>query len=587
MQPRKKGMSGIFSLLLLLLLLTACDNNTAPPQQGPGAPTKASQDKQVLVKPFTGISDLSTLDPALVQDSNANQAANMLYNGLFQINDQGNVVGILASSYKVSGDGLTWTFTLRNKLKFSDGSDLTSQDVAYSLDRALHIGAKSPSTTYALSLIKDANKLAAGQIKTIIGTSIQTPDPQTVTIVTTRKAAYFPSMLTYPAAYVVEKKLIDRYGTAFTDHLGEGGGSGPWIVSKYIHNQEIDFTPNPNYFGAKPLLRLVVRPFYKVDETAYRAYGAGKLSYAPVPPAQIAQAKALSSNQYQQDLTLVTAYYTMNYLTRPFDNIKVRQAFALALNKDQIATDAYSGSVIASNHIIPQGIPGYNAKLTAPGGVKGTRGDPVLAKKLFDEGLQEEGMTATNLAAITLTVSTSGLADAQKEIALETQMWQKALDIIIKVNDVDYTKLLTDSQDATGNDKGLMFWGLGWIGYYPDPQDWLSIQFGRGVANNTMNYGQNHATDAVQQQATQNLLNHADSNLDTTQRLQQYTQAEQQLVNDVAWLPIYQQTISYVQKSCVIGVTGNAFDITPPDDWSKIYISTDTPCADTSNYQLS
>jgi oligopeptide transport system substrate-binding protein len=584
MQSRKKGMLSSLSLLLILFL-AACSSNTVPSQQGPGAPTKATQDKQVLVQPYTDISDLSTLDPALVQDANANQAVNMLYNGLVQIGDQGTIINVLAASYKVAPDGLTWTFTLRNKLTFSDGTPLTSTDVAFSLDRALRVGSKSAYASYALGLIKNADQLAAGQLKTLIGSSIKTPDAQTIVITTSKQAPYFLSMLTYPAAYVVEKSMVTRYGNNFTDHLSEGGGSGPWIVSKYVHNQEIDFTPNINYFGAKPQLRLVARPFYKVDETAYRAYTSGTLSYALVPEDQIPQAKALSNNQYYQAPTLVTAYYTMNYLVKPFDNIKVRQAFALALNKDQIAANAYNGSVIATNHIVPQGIPAYNAKLSAPGGVTNTAGNPTLAKTLFDEGIQEDGLSLSDLPTITLTVSTGGLPDAQKEIALETQMWQNALGITVKVNDEDYTKLLSDSQAATGNKKGLMFWGLGWIGYYPDAQDWLSVQFGRGAPNNNMNYGQNSSADASQQLSVQKLLAQADSNLNAVQRQQQYTQAEQQLVNDVAWLPIYQQTLTYVQKPCVVGMTSNAFTIMPPSDWSKVYISTDTPCADTSGYK--
>ncbi len=587
MQSCQKGMQPVLSLLLMLLILAlaACNSNSVPPQQGPGAPTKATQDKQVLVEPYTDISDLSTLDPALVQDADANQAVNMLFNGLVQIGDQGKIINVLAASYSVAPDGLTWTFTLRNKLTFSDGTPLTSADVAFSLDRALRVGSKSAYASYALGLIKNANQLAAGQVKTLIGTSIKTPDAQTIIIVTSKKAAYFPSMLTYPAAYVVEKSIVTRYGNNFVDHLNEGGGSGPWIVSQYTHGQEIDFTPNINYFGARPQLRLVARPFYKVDETAYRAYTSGTLSYSQVPEDQIPQAKALSNNQYSQSPTLVTAYYTMNFLVKPFDSIKVRQAFALALNKDQIAANAYSGSVIATNHIVPQGIPAYNAKLTIPGGGTNTAGNPTLAKTLFDQGLLEDGLTLSNLPTITLTVSTGGLPDAQKEIALETQMWQNALGITIKVNDIDYTKLLTESQAATGNKKGLMFWGLGWIGYFPDAQDWLSVQFGQGTANNNMNYGQNNSTDAAQQQATQKLLAQADSNMNAVERQQQYTQAEQQLVNDVAWLPIYQQTLTSVLKPCVIGMTSNAFTIVPPDDWSRVYISTDTPCADTSKYK--
>src|SRR5438552_2207603 len=271
MPSSKKGMSCILSLLLILLFLAACESNSAPPQQGgSGAATKATQDKQVLVQPYTDITDLSTLDPALVQDANANQAINMLYNGLVQIGDKGTIINALAASYNVAPDGLTWTFTLRNKLTFSDGTPLTATDVAFSLDRALRVGAASAYAAYALGLIKNADRLAAGQLKTLIGSSIQAPDPQTVIIITSKKAAYFLSMLTYPAAYVVEKSMVTHYGNNFINHLSEGGGSGPWIVSKYVHNQEIDFAPNINYFGAKPLLRLVVRPFYKVAETAYR-----------------------------------------------------------------------------------------------------------------------------------------------------------------------------------------------------------------------------------------------------------------------------------------------------------------------------
>ena len=140
-----------------------------------------------------------------------------------------------------------------------------------------------------------------------------------------------------------------------------------------------------------------------------------------------------------------------------------------------------------------------------------------------------------------------------KRSRLKRRCGKDALGITVNVNDIDYTKLLSESQAATGNKKGLMFWGLGWIGYYPDPQDWLSVQFGQGMANNNMNYGQNHALDAPQQQAVQKLLDQADSNLNATSRMQQYTLAEQQLVNDVAWLPIYQQALTYVEKPCVVG----------------------------------
>jgi oligopeptide transport system substrate-binding protein len=587
MQTSKKFAMGSLPIFLCLLvtLLTACGGtpNTGP--STPAAPTKASADKQILVTPYGGLSDLSTLDPALVTDLYSSQAIYYLYTGLVELDDNGNVIDVLAASHKVADDGVTWTFTLRDNAKFSDGNPITSTDVAFSIDRALQPATKSPSASYYLGLIKDSDKLSAGKIKTLIGDSIMTPDPKTVIMIANKKAAYFLYTLTYPTSFVIEKSLVDKYGAKFTDHLTEGGCSGPWNLSQYIRGKEIDFVPNPNYFGKHPQLSKLIRPFYKVADTAYRAYQVGQVDSAGVPTAQLASAKALPNNQFHQAPLLANSYFAMNYLVKPFDNIHIRQAFALALNKDLIAHNIYKDTVIATNHIIPQGMPGYNPNLTGPAGVKGTAGDPNLAKQLFQQGLQEEGLTRATLPPIILTTSTTGSADARNENAAEQQMWQSVLGVSVKINDIDFNKLLVDTQAAINNPKGIQMWEIGWIADYPDPQDWTSIQFGNGAYNNDMNYGQNNSTDKDQQIATQQLLAQADVNPNNTERLQQYMKAEQQLVNDVAWLPVFQQEYAFVRKPCVVGVVNNSFDLTPPDDWANIYVSTATPCADTSSYK--
>jgi peptide/nickel transport system substrate-binding protein/oligopeptide transport system substrate-binding protein len=275
----------------------------------------------------------------------------------------------------------------------------------------------------------------------------------------------------------------------------------------------------------------------------------------------------------------------MNYLVKPFDNIKIRQAFALALNKDLIAHNIYNDTVIASNHIIPKGMPGYTSSLTGPAGVKGTAGDTNVAKQLFQKGLQEEGLTLATFPPITFTVATGGQADARNENAAEQQMWQSTLGVSVTINDIDFNKLLSETQAAINNPRGLQMWEIGWIADYPDPQDWTTLQFGNGALYNTMNYGQNSSSDKDTQMATQQLLAQADVNSNNSERLQQYMKAEQQLVNDVAWLTVFQQEYALVRKPCVTGVIDNPFDVTPPDDWANIYISTATPCAGTSSYR--
>jgi oligopeptide transport system substrate-binding protein len=587
MKPGKQLAARFLPTLLCLvsMLVVACGGGggTTSPTNTTGQ--KAPDDKQIYIRPYAGLSDIKTLDPALTTDLYSAQAQVMVYTSVVEYDDQGKLIDVLAASHKVSSDGLTYSFTLRDNAKFSDGKPVTSEDVVFSLDRSLQPATKSAYGPYYLSLIKGSEELQAGKVKTLIGTSLRAPDPRTVEITISKPAAYFLYALTHPVAYVIQKSLVEQYKGDFTKHLDNGGGSGPWIVSKYERGKEIVFTPNQYYFGKKPQLKKIVRPFYKEGDTAYRDYQAGRVHSSGVPTPNIDQAKALPDGQYRTEPQLGNIYFAMNYLVKPFNNIKIRQAFALALDKDVIAQRVYKGTVIPTNHIILEGMPGYNPDLVGPGGVKSTKGDAEMAKKLLAEGMQEEGYKSVkDLPPIVFEVSSGGLADVRNEYAVEQQMWKNVLGIDVKFSDVDFNKLSDDTTATTGNNS-LAAWWIGWIADYPDPQNWTSVQFGKGAGNNNVNYGQNQSKNASQQQEVQKLLDQADANSNNDERMKQYQQAEQQLVNDVAWIPVYQQLTVGVRKPCVVGIVPNAFNITPPDDWGSIYISNHSTCADVSRYQ--
>jgi oligopeptide transport system substrate-binding protein len=553
---------------LLSLVLSSCNlfGGNTPPKK---ILVKAPASKQTYTIPETGISDFDTLDPALVHDSTSTTAIQMMYTGLVQLNDQLEIQPQLAQSWSQSSDGTTWTFHLRPGLKFNDGTPLTSADVAYSIDRALQPATRSTVAPLYLGLIRDSDQLLAGRIQTLIGDSIQTPNATTVTITTRKQATYFLSMLTMPCSYVVEQSLIKRYGTGFTDHLTQGGGAGPFKVAQYIHGQTLSFVSNPYYYGAKPQLQHVTYVFYPSDDSAYQAYLASHVDTTGVPLSIYTTDK--KRKDFYQIPQLWTNYYTMNYLVKPFDNIHIRQAFALAIDKKTIADTVWKDTVVPTNHIVPQGMPGYNAGLIGPDGTQSVTGNATMAQQLLQQGLKDEGWSSvTQMPAITLTYA-SGIASFDQEVAALVQMWQKVLNVRVSTNTLDYNTLLDKITASTGSQDGLQFWGLAWVGEYPDPQDWLSLQFGQGVVNNNMNYGQNVGGDAAQQQLTQQTLATADASTKAATRIQAYQKAEQQLVKDVAWLPMEQVTATFLRSPLISGVVDNAQDIPPPDDWAKIY----------------
>lgn len=566
MQPGKK--STMILLCLMVVLLTACSLFGGNSQ--PAKPVKAPPSKQIYIAPLAGISDITTFDPALAYDASSISAIQMVFTGLVQLDDKLQVHPQLANSWNISPDGLTWTFHLKPHLKFSDGTPLTARDVIYSIDRALQPTTKSSVAPIYLELIKDADKLLGGTISTLINDSLLAPDNNTVVIMTKKKAPYFLTMLTYPCSYVVEKKLIDTYGANFTDHLAEGGGAGPFKVTQYIHNKEIDFAPNTNYYGPQPQLRKVVFPFYPQVAAAYTDYQAGRVDTTGIPVSTFASDKKRSD--FHQVLQLWINYYTMNYLVKPFDNIQIRQAFALAIDKTALANNVWKGAVIPTNHIVPQDMPGYNAQLTGPDGTQNLKGNPAMAKTLLQQGLQEEGWSSiSQMPAIKLTYA-SNVSSFGQEVTAMIAMWQKVLGVTVTADPVDYNTLLDEVTAATGNAQGLQFWGLAWVAEYPDPQDWLTRQFDSGVPNNSMNYGQNTSNDAARQQLTQQQLESADATSPPTARLPVYQKAEQQLVDDVAWMPISQVTAVFLRKPYVVGMIDNEEGQIPPDDWANIYV---------------
>ena len=575
-KKRKRSIAGwitaglVASVLVCVFGSMIVSNHPSSPQPDQSL---AVLDKNTLAIGLVESSGSAVLDPTLQASAQEQQVMTMLYSGLTTVNGQNKVVPGLAQSWDARPDGqsLDWTFHLRPNLKFSNGSPLTSADVAYSIDRVF----SSPNNEYAYlaPFFKDGSNRLSGKVQTLIGDSLLTPDPSTLIIKEQGNGVFLPTMMSTYSFLVVNQSLVKKYGSSgFTSHLDEGGSSGPFKLSGSAGSgaNNLDLVPNAAYYGSQSHLKKVSVMIYATSTDERAAYNANQLSVMLAPEYD----SLTNAEKSDEQVSLVSAvdYIGMNYLAKPFDNIKIRQAFALALDKPAIMDGAYKAGSLATNHIIPEGQPGYNQALTGPAGVSSPHGDAALARRLLQQGMQEEGIQSIQqFPAITLTYYSVGSVSRTGEMDLIQKQWNTTLGIQIKLD--DNPQLNDKINSSVNNPKGLQLWLSGWLVDYPDPQNWTSLQFAKGSSWNSSNYGQNNSADApVQQQVQANLLK-ADAMKDPQQRLKAYQAAEQQLVNDVAWLPISQNNHADLVKSDVRGYQTNEGGFVSPDVLQAISIN--------------
>lgn len=514
-----------------------------------------------------------SLDPALADDAQSDLIAGMLFSNL-TMQSGNSITGLLAESWDQSPDGLTWTFHLHPDLNFNSGIPLTATDVAYSLNRALLPATHSPTALADLDMIKDAQKLHAGKIRTLIGDSLRIPDPYTLVITLTAPASFFLEALTAPAASIISQQLATQYGKRYFTALDAiHGTSGPFAVAQQTATT-LRLVPNLNFDGEHPQLIAVIFNFYASPDLSYNAYIDNKVDITPVPQDRIAFANSKPGQPLRTFLEPILSYYGMNYLEKPFDNIQIRQAFALSLDKDLLAQSVWYGTRSSIDSLVPQGVAGYTPTLEGPDGRLITSGDYVQqAKADLQEGLQEEGWSSiAQMPPITFTYASGSLQQAN-EVEAVVQMWHDALGVTVKLRPVSATTLSREINATVNNPRGLQMWAASWQEAYADPQQWTSLPFGKGSPFNAVNYGQNHSSDFTEQQQTQQALAAADIMPLSPDRFEQYVTANQQLINDVAWIPMFQSEAVYqVQPYIYRYASSYSEGMMQPIQWSYVYV---------------
>jgi oligopeptide transport system substrate-binding protein len=314
---------------------------TAAATAGPTAvPTVSEADKKGGIAIYTSAKDAASFDPPAAWASLDWGAVNkILYNPLYRFQTDGKIGPDLASALpSVSADGLVWTIKLKQGVKFSNGREFIADDVKYSMERNAMPDSGTWNATAPMANVVGGQAIIDGKAKTADG--IKVVDRYTVQFTLNKVDAYFLSTLTLTTNLIVPKEEVDKWGKDFGFHPV---GTGPFILKEWTPKQKIVFVRNPNYFEAgKPYLDGIEMQIGADAAVSLLRFQKGETDMLGdgVPTAQIPTiiADPVLGPNFQRNPSLMMYYLAFNTKTAPFDNIKVRQAIAMALNKDNYVT---------------------------------------------------------------------------------------------------------------------------------------------------------------------------------------------------------------------------------------------------------
>lgn len=327
--------------------------------------------------------DPPTLDPALTSDVESATYIVEIYSGLVSFNKDLKIVPDLAEKWDISNDAKTYTFTLRKDVKFHDGRPMTAQDVQYSLERSADPKTRSTVSPLYLSDIAGFTEKYTGQAKTISG--VKVIDNYTIQIDLKRPVSYFLAELAHPVSYVVDKFNVESGEQPWYLHPN---GTGPYKLTQWDQGQMIVLEKNADYYGdVKPSVDRI--EMILGGGSGMTRYENGDLDAVRVSLADIDRVSD-TSNPLNKELSvepqLSTGFLVFNTRKAPFDDPKVRLAFAMSIDTTKIAKVVYKDMVQPATGILPQAFPGFNPNL------QGIKYDPAAAKQLLAESKYASGL---------------------------------------------------------------------------------------------------------------------------------------------------------------------------------------------------
>ena len=496
------------------------------------APASAQTPKQGGTVVVTYKDDISTFDPAIGYDWQNWSMIKALFDGLMDYKPgTTELIPDLAESYTVSADGLTYTFKLRQGVKFHNGRVMTAADVKYSLERTINPKTQSPGQGF-FTAIKGFEAASKGEADHVSGITV--PDDHTVVIELSRPDATFLQVMAINFAFVVPKEAVERWGQDFGRHpVGTGG----FKMTEWTLGQRVVFERNPDYFRkGVPYLDKVIFEVGQEPTVSLLRLERGEVDVLgdPIPSAQFLK---VVNDPKNKDLIvkgglLHTGYVTMNVNTPPFDDVRVRRAVNMAINKTRIIRIVNNRGVPA-NQPLPPAMPGYDKAY------QGYAFDPAKAKALVAAAGYGDGVDTELYVMNTDPNPRIGQAIQQDlaEIGIRAAVKSLAQSVVIA---------------AGGNGTAPMIWsgGMAWIADFPDPSNFYGPILGCGGAvPGGWNWAK-YCNKAIEKRAAA-----ADAMVAPSQakaRIDTWRQIFVDIMKDAPWAPVFNE-VRYAMHSARIG----------------------------------
>ncbi|GKV55263.1 dipeptide-binding protein DppE [Sporosarcina sp. NCCP-2222] len=412
------------AMAMLALVLAACtankdagkepektDGNTSSTDEGTdGSGEEASAGDQVLY--LNNGQEPTSFDPSIGFDAVSWSALNNIMEGLTRLDENHKAVEATAEKIDISDDGLTYTFHIRDNAKWSNGDPVVAGDFVFAWKHMLNPDTASPAAFLAYFIEgAEAYNNKEGSADDI---AIKAEDDKTFVVKLSAPNEAFLNIITNPSFFPINEKVATENPDWHTE-AATFVGNGPFKLSSWDHNVSFEFEKNENYWDADAVkLNKVHWAMVNDSNTEYQMYQSGELDLSGVPSELAEQLKDSDELVVEDQAGLY--FYRFNTSMEPFTNTKIRRAFAMAVDQEEIVQYVTKNGEKPAHGFVAYGFIGPDGKE-----FRDTVGDlisynPDEAKKLLEEGMKEEGYT--ELPKVTLTYSTS---ESHQNIAIALQ----------------------------------------------------------------------------------------------------------------------------------------------------------------------